>query len=146
MFGEATAATGSTYGVQARSASTAGRGVFGEATSTVGTTYGVHGRSKSAGGAAVLAENLAGGTGLKVIGKARFNHSGVATIAAAASSVTVVAKDITKESFVLATLQTNVPGDVWIKAAVPDVAGLSITIYLNAIVPTATPVAWFVVN
>jgi hypothetical protein len=120
-------------------------GIYGEASGTTSTTYGVHGHSVSAGGAAVLAENL-GGTGLQVMGKARFSSSGRATIAAGDRSVTLVNKHLTKESFVLATLQKNVAGDVWIKAAVPDATAHSLTIFLNAPAPSVMPVAWFVLN
>lgn len=47
VFGEATAASGTTYGLHGVSSSTSGRGVFGEATAATGTTYGVCGESSS---------------------------------------------------------------------------------------------------
>ncbi len=123
------------------------KGIYGEVTGTTGTTYGVHARSASTAGAAVLAQNTKpDGTGLQVIGKSKFSRSGKLTIAAGTTSITKTGIPLTASSFVLATLQRVFAGDVWIKAAVPNVAGSSITIYLNKTVPANTPVAWFVVN
>jgi hypothetical protein len=53
MFGEATATSGTTYGVYGRSESTAGRGVYGIASATSGVTYGVYGISDSTSGTGV---------------------------------------------------------------------------------------------
>jgi hypothetical protein len=47
VFGEATAASGTTYGVYGRTASTDGKGVYGFATAASGTNYGVYGESWS---------------------------------------------------------------------------------------------------
>lgn len=63
VMGVATNAAGTTYGVHGRAASTAGRGVYGEATSTTGSAYGVYGRSSSL-GSGVFGENVsASGSG-----------------------------------------------------------------------------------
>lgn len=141
-----------------------GDGVFGE---NMGTGNGVHGltdanpaagvfgehsgngsgvRGLAFGDAAgVLAENGGTGPALSVQGKAEFSRSGKATLLAGRSSVRVSGVALTGDSLVLATLQKLRPGK-FVTAAVPDVAGDSITINVNQAVNQATAVAWFVVN
>jgi hypothetical protein len=53
IYGEATAAAGTNWGVWGQTGSSEGRGVYGRATSTVGVNYGVFGETASATGSAV---------------------------------------------------------------------------------------------
>ncbi|RMF01397.1 MAG: hypothetical protein D6768_10700, partial [Chloroflexi bacterium] len=59
VYGKATATSGEAYGVQGESPSTSGRGVFGYATTNTGTTYGVFGASASSSGIGVYGNALA---------------------------------------------------------------------------------------
>jgi hypothetical protein len=106
---------------------------------------GVDGRAISATGAGVLAENTAGGTALRVTGPAVFSRSGVLAVGAGKSSVSKTGVALTAASLVLATLQQDRAG-VWVRSAVPSVAGSSFTINLNKAVSASTTVAWFIVN
>jgi hypothetical protein len=74
-----------------------------------------------------------------------FSRSGVVTVAAGKSSVTQTAVALTSASLVLATLQQNLSG-VYVRAAVPNIAGKSFTVYLNKTVTAPAKVAWFIVN
>jgi hypothetical protein len=100
------------------------------------------GKAIAANGATVpLAGN---GAALTVQGIASFTRSGVKTLSAAASSVTVqVPGGLTAASHVLATLQTHT-GTVAVQAAVPNASNGTVIIYFNAIAPIGTKVAWFV--
>jgi hypothetical protein len=137
-------------------------GVWGDSTThagVVGTSsdsVGVAGYTKATGQAGVLGadESASGGIGvqatsthgtaLEVGGKATFTRSGVATLSAAATSVTVtVAGGLTSTSHVLATLQTDT-GTIAVRAAVPDASNGKVTIYFTASAPKNTKVAWFV--
>ncbi len=91
------------------------------------------------------AENTAGGTALQATGPAVFSRSGLLTVAAGSSSATRTGVALTTASLVLATLQQDRAG-VWVRSAVPNVAGSSFTIHLNKAVAASTTVAWFVVN
>jgi hypothetical protein len=127
-----------------------GTGVHGDGTvnGVEGTSQkvGVKGTSTAAAGTGVIAENTAvGGTALNVKGKASFSRSGVITLSSSSSSVQKSAIPLTSSSYVLATIQTNTPG-VFVRAAVPDVAGSKVTIFFSATAPAGTKVAWFVVN
>jgi hypothetical protein len=115
------------------------RGVAGE--TTVG--QGVVGKATTT-GVGVRAESSSG-LALQVLGRASFSRSGRLAIAAGRSSVAKTAIPLTSASMVLAVLQTNRPG-IYVRAVVPNVAGRSFTIYLNAAVPGTTYVAWFVLN
>src|SRR5712691_11914633 len=119
-----------------------GTGVLGIA---AGTGAGVTGQATAAGGVGVLAQNTAGGPALKATGRAIFSRSGVLTVAAGSSTVTKTGVALTAASLVLATLQQDVPG-VWVRSAVPNVAGSSFTVHLSKAVSAATKLAWFVVN
>jgi hypothetical protein len=118
-----------------------GDGVLGFA--TVGN--GVHGQVVDPKGVGVLAENTAGGTALQATGPTIFSRSGVLTVGAGKSAVTKTGVSLTAASLVLATLQQN-RTRVWVRSAVPNVAGSSFTIHLNKAVTASTKVAWFIVN
>lgn len=118
-----------------------GDGVTGEATKG----RGVHGTASAAQGIGVLAENTGGGTALKANGRAVFSRSGILTVAAGSSKVTKTGVALTSGSLVLATLQQDVAG-VWVRSAVPNVAGHSFTVHLSKATPVKTKIAWFVVN
>jgi len=133
--------TGSAAGVTGFSGSGSSDGVIGE--SAKGRA--VHGRASAAQGIGVLAENTGGGTALQASGRAVFSRSGILTVAARASKVTKTGVALTAGSLVLATLQQDVPG-VWVRSAVPNVAGHSFTVHLSKAVPAKTKIAWFVVN
>ena len=100
-------------------------------------------RRRLAAAADMLADSLA--AILQATGPAVFSRSGLLTIAAGASSGTVTGVALTVASLVLATLQMNV-AKTWIRAAVPNIAGSSFTVYLNTAAKASTSVAWFVVN
>ncbi len=139
----------------------AGNGVFGNvhnsAASAVygqndGTGFGVAGRASA--GVGTLGDSADGigvwassqnATALKVTGTAQFSRSGILTIAAGKSSVTQTGVTLTSASLVLATVQQDRPG-VWVRSAVPNVAGSSFTVHLSKAVSARTRVAWFVVN
>jgi hypothetical protein len=115
-----------------------GYGVLGEAPIGVGvlgrgSDSGVKGSTDSAAGSGVRAENTAGGNALTVSGKASFSRSGVVTIPAGAISFTQTGVPLSASSFVLATMQTKAAP--FVKAAVPDPAANSFTIYLNRTAP-----------
>jgi hypothetical protein len=118
-----------------------GDGVLG--TAVAGS--GVHGRATVAAGVGVRAENTAGGAALQATGPAVFSRSGLLTVAAGSSSATRTGVALTAASLVLATLQQDRAG-VWVRSAVPNVAGSSFTIHLSTAVAASTTVAWFVVN
>ena len=132
--------TSSGVGVQGAGGIT---GVNGNSSKAGGT--GVAGQATSATGVGVLADNTAGGTALQVAGKAAFSRSGVLTVAAGKSSATQTGVALTSASLVLATLQQDRSG-VWVRSAVPNIAGSSFTVHLSKAVAASTTVAWFVVN
>jgi len=118
-----------------------GDGVLGQA----GAGSGVHGKATAAAGVGVLAENTAGGTALKATGPAVFSRSGLLTVAAGSAKGTVTGVALTAASLVLATLQQDKTG-LYVRSAVPNVAGSSFTINLSKSVTASITVAWFVVN
>jgi hypothetical protein len=131
----------------------AGTGVFGYANTGVGVmgissadfSIGVYGETLGRNGAGVYASAPNDSSALEVVGKASFSRSGIVTIPAGASQITNSVSSLTSDSLVLATLQQNRPG-VWVRAAVPDVAANSFTIFLNQAVVVATNVAWFLLD
>jgi hypothetical protein len=133
--------TGSGAGVTGFGGSGAGDGVIGGSAKG----RGVHGRATAAQGIGVLAENTGGGTALQASGRTVFSRSGILTVAAGQSKVTKTGVALTAGSLVLATLQQDVAG-VWVRSAVPSVAGHSFTVHLSKAVPAKTKIAWFVVN
>jgi hypothetical protein len=78
-------------------------------------------------------------------GTTTFSRSGLLTVAAGKSSGTVTGVALTAASLVLATLQQNLSG-VYVRSAVPNVAGSSFTINLSKAPSASAKVAWFVVN
>jgi hypothetical protein len=120
-----------------------GAGVAGESNSGTGV------RGHSSDGVAVDAESEHG-TALSVHGASdfsgptSFSRSGVLTIPAGSSSARQSVA-LESGSFVLATMQRNVPG-LLVRAAVPNPDEGSLTIYLNHVANVDTPVGWFVVN
>jgi hypothetical protein len=132
--------TGGGEGVRGTSAGAFAVGVSG-VTQAGGT--GVLGTSD--GGVGVLAvEGTGAGAALQVSGRAAFSSSGVATIAAGASQITIAAT-LGADSLVLAILQQDRPG-IHVRSAAPDVAAQAITVRLNQAVGQTTRVGWFVVN
>jgi hypothetical protein len=93
----------------------------------------------------VLAQNSAGGTALQVSGPAAFSRSGVITVAAGKPSATQTGVTLTAASLVLATMQQNLTG-IYVRAAVPNTAAGSFTLYLSKSPSVSAKVAWFVVN
>src|SRR4029079_8242382 len=65
IYGHATNASGSNYGLYAESASTSGRGVNGIATATSGVNYGVRGATASSSGWGVFSSGDFGSSGTK---------------------------------------------------------------------------------
>jgi hypothetical protein len=135
--------TGELNGVEGHTANDMASGVYGQ---NDGSGYGVAGRAQS--GTGVLAES-ANGVALSVVGKARFSRSGTkavpATVSVPKSSVRVSNVALSSTSFIIATPQNNIPG-VWVQAAVPNVAGSYITIYLNKAVTQKYVVGWMVIE
>lgn len=90
VFGWSFPASGTTYGVNGRSDSTNGRGVLGQTTTSTGYTYGVHGTTASNQGNGVVGQaTAASGTTYGVVGES-FSPSGRGVLgsAAAGSGVT----------------------------------------------------------
>jgi hypothetical protein len=133
---------GSGCGVVGVGGAEGGDGVTGFSSSTGG---GVVGRATSAAAVGVRAEEGPGGTALKATGRTVFSNSGIVTVAAGSAKVTKTGVSLVAGSLVLATLQQDVPG-VWVRSAVPNVAGHSFTVHLSKASPVRVKIAWFVVN
>jgi hypothetical protein len=122
-----------------------GAGVAGESNNGTGT--GVRGHSSDGVGVDAESEH---GTALSVdgasdfTGPTSFSRSGVLAIPAGSSSARQSVA-LESGSFVLATMQRNVPG-LLVRAAVPNPDEGFLTIYLNHVANVDTPVGWFVVN
>jgi hypothetical protein len=146
VFGS-TAGTGAAVEGDSRGA---GPGVFGfsEGTgpgvrgSSVGSNPGVEGQSSGT-GPGVLALNDGSGSALEVQGPATFSRSGLATIAAKKTSVTVSFPGVSASSMVLATMQTIAKG-IAVAAAVP--AADCFTLKLTKAPKRDVVVAWFVMG
>jgi hypothetical protein len=144
--------TGAGAGVVGTGGPTDGNGVVG---SGAGAGAGVVGMGATGvrgtgqvGGAGILAENPGGGTALQVSGPSVFSRSGTVSIAAGQSKATVTPPGgLTASSVVLALLQ-NVPGNILVKAAIPNVGAGTFDVQLSAAVPIGKTavVAWVVVN
>jgi hypothetical protein len=175
VYGEAGAASGITWSsAGVHGDSNIGVGVFGGSSATDGvhgvTTClacaGVFGIDESVdigtgGGAGVTGESLnplgvgvfaanyssSLATALQVEGVAAFSRSGIKSIAAGKTSVTVAGLALSAASLVLANLQTNFAG-VWVQSVVPDDTAGQFKIHLSKAVPAGetVKVAWFVVN
>jgi hypothetical protein len=148
----------SSTGIGVYGFSTSGAGVAGSSLSRIGvqgdsaSDVGVYGASYESGvgvfgwsqdGTGVRAQ--AGGTALRVDGKATFSRSGRLTLQAGQSSVAKTNVTLSRYSMVLALLQTNRAG-IYVRAVVPSPSTSSFRVYLNAAVPGTTNVAWFVLN
>jgi hypothetical protein len=102
-------------------ATSGGYGVSGDST----IDHGVHGTSES--GTGVYATSPEG-YALQAVGTSQFNgsvqfsESGVATVAAENSSVTVSEAALSTSSLVLATLHGAALAGVWVQTVIPDVA------------------------
>jgi hypothetical protein len=108
----------------------------------VGSSPGVEGQSSGT-GAGVLALNDGSGPALEVQGPATFSRSGLATIVAKKSSVTVSFPGVTATSMVLATLQTVAKG-IGVAAAVPEADAFTIKLTKSPKIDVV--VAWFVLG
>ena len=96
----------------------------------------------------VVARAGTAATALSVEGKAKFNRSGRASVAAGRTFVDVVVPGgLSSSSLVLATPLLSRAG-VYVQAAVPNPATGRIRIQLNKVASSssATPVAWFVID
>ena len=113
-------------GIGVSGSSGAGRGVAGESDSGIG----------------VFADTTSG-TALFVNGPVSFTTSGVATVPAHATKVTVSLAGVTTASLILATAQA-VAGKVGVEAAVPGSGSFTVT--LTKAPKVALPVAWFVLT
>jgi len=83
---------------------------------------------------------------IRVNANASFSRSGMVTIPPGATAATVRGIELTDDSFVLAMLQDNLAG-VFVRAAVPDPAEGTITVYLNRSAGRGgARVAWFVLS
>ena len=153
--GTAVVGDGEGTGVYGRNYRSTGIGVKGE---TDGVGSGVYGLA-TANGVGVYGDAPANGTGvvakgttgnaLVVNGKAQFSRSGskvvAGTLTAPKSSVTVTGVALTTKSLVLTTPQKHLAG-VFVEAAVPNVAGSYVTIFLNQAVTQSFPVGWMVIE
>jgi hypothetical protein len=145
VTGHAWAETGNATGVWGTTSSSAGRGVLGVALHNRGTTYGVVGQSLSRAGIGVLGEATATGVALQAAGRVKFSTSGVATIAAGRTSITVTpGVEVTSRSFVLLSPKVNLGArGMWF--TVSATTG-RFTIRMNTSRSSGTPVAWLLVG
>jgi hypothetical protein len=134
LYGENTGSVG--IGVEGKTGGT-GSAVYGQATTNGVGVYGV-----SANGTGVWATSP-NGTALQVNGKAKFSRSGIATVAAGATSLNVSVTGMTASSMVIATAQQN--GNVSVKAAVPSAGSFKLWLTGNAPVG-GLKVAYFVLS
>lgn len=118
-------------------------------TATVGA-HGVFGQSKHGDGVyatspngAALRKQSAHGLALHVEGKAKFSHSGVATVASGHTSVTVSVPGITASDIVLATIQQPHPG---LAVAGAHASSGSLTITLTGSAESSVRVGWLVLS
>ena len=119
-----------------------GLGVIGTADGDVdGNGVGVY----AFGPIGLYAEGPGGGLAAQFAGPTFFTESGKVTISSGSSIVVPIPNGLRPSSLVLAVLHSN-RGGIWVRAVVPNVAAGTATIYLNTSVPSATFIAWFVVN
>jgi hypothetical protein len=147
MTSSAITALSCTSGVGLQVLSYDSTGLLG-ATNGSAPNAGVYGLDETGSGYGVLAKsNLATGTGLRVEGKASFNRSGRAKVAAGKSSVDVtVPGGLGGTPLVFANL-TSYRAGVAVAAVRPNYPSSGkARIYLTKAVPSATYVAWFVAN
>ena len=117
------------------------RGVFGVST----TGHGVRGEATTGGAVVGVANNIAGYAFLGS-GRVRFNKvSGVATIAAGATSVTVTpGTDVTADSFLLLTAKTNIGTRSLYFTT--DTTNNRFTIKLSSSASVTTSIAWLLLG
>jgi hypothetical protein len=140
---KSSALTGVNNGVHGVSDSSLGNGVLGEnsgggagVAGASGTGVAVLGQSPNGTGVSGTSANgtgvsATGQTALRVAGPAVFDRSGTLTISAGKASATQTGiAPLTAASLVLATVQQNLSG-VYVRAAVPNAAGDSFTVYLS---------------
>ena len=108
-------------------------GVFGEASGGQGSV-GVYATA-----------SLVDSAALQVNGRAVFSSSGKIVVPAGAASAFQAGLSLSTAAFVLATLQQNLP-NISVRAAVPDPAAGTVTVYLTAPAPVAATVGWMAVN
>ena len=118
-------------------------GVFAEYAGS-GPTAG--GAALSADGNSVVGVRTTGSPALDVQGKALFSRSGVVSMPAGGSTITLTpAGGITSASIVFAVLTQNRSG-VWVRAVTKNATSGTLTIHLNKAVGPATNIGWFIVN
>lgn len=146
VYGSSWSATGSATGVAGRTSSTGGTGVRGVAVHYQGTNYGVYGESLSRSGIGVYGKaTKTTGVALQAAGRVKFSTSGVASIPAGATRVTVTpGVAITPTAFVLLTPKVNLGGrDLWFTT---NVTTDKLTIRISSARSTSTPIAWMLVG
>jgi hypothetical protein len=133
------------YGMLGQSSADFGTGVEGDAFGN--NAVGVHGAASGGSGSAGVYAYAPGvdSAALQVNGRAVFSSSGTIVIPARAISAAQSGLSLSTAAFVLATLQQNLP-QVSVRAAVPDPAAGTVTIYLTAPPPVDVTVGWMVVN
>jgi hypothetical protein len=154
--GQATTGTGlrgdATTGAAVHGEAQAGNGVEGKTVSGVGV-LGTAGPTGIAGrfvGRTVV-DGVVESQGVAANGAVRANKlvcpktSGVATLARAASSITIPNLPVGPATMALATLQKRVRG-LHVEAAVPSASGKKVTIHFNKRAPKGTRVSWMLVN
>jgi hypothetical protein len=145
VTGHARAPTGKATGVWGSTSSTSGRGVVGTASHNRGTTYGVYGQSLSRAGVGVFGQGTPTGLALQAAGRVKFSTSGVATIAAGNTRITVTpGVDVTSRSFVLLTPRVNLGGrDLWFST---NATYNKFSIRMSSKRSSGTKVAWLLLG
>lgn len=82
---------------------------------------------------------------LQVNGRAVFSSAGRITVPAGATSGSQSGLSLSTAACVIATLQQDLPG-ILVRAAVPDAAAGTVTVYLNQAPTVAATVGWMAVN
>jgi hypothetical protein len=121
----------------------AGYGVYGSLGS--GGFAAVYGFDETTDGAIGVSAASINGVALGVYGVATFSRSGLATVAANKTSVTVTEVALTDTSMVLATVQGNVK-KVSVEGVVVDPGASQFTIHLTKAPTASLSVAWFVIG
>ena len=104
---------------------------------------GVFGVSDRVGGRGVLARSHEG-RALQAIGRVRFSTTGVATVPAGDSAVTVAPEfRVVATAKVLATVQGDGAGAAAVRAVTVDPTANAFTVHMTEPVAAAAPVAWF---
>jgi hypothetical protein len=130
MVGQSTSDFG--IGVEGDASGQGGIGVFGAATGS--QAIGVYAYAPSPESAA-----------LRVNGRAVFSSAGRITVPAGTTSATQSGLSLSSAAFVIATLQQNLPS-VSVRAAVPNAAAGTVTVYLNQAPTVNATVGWMAVN